>query len=220
MVPMISTRRPRFARTVAPCALAAALALGLCGTAQGRCWQKRIAKPPMNPSAPRPTLVIGDSVLYDAVPGLARLGFEANGMICRRMDQGLATLRYKRRSGSLPPKVILELGANGPVTADDILAALAILGPDRKLVLLTPTDTEPPRGLDAHAMRAAALAYPDRVTVLDWAGLTRSHREWMARDRVHLRGPAGVRGLINLIVTETPWSPAPTLTTGGLPAPS
>lgn len=174
----------------------------------------------MSSAAPRPPLVIGDSVLYDAVPGLARLGFEANGMICRRMDQGLATLRYKRHAGSLPSKVVLELGANGRVTPDDILSALSIIGPARKLVLLTPTDTEPPRGIDARVMLAAAQMFPDRVTVLDWAGLARAHREWMARDGVHLRGPAGVQGLIDLIVAETPWSPAPPLTTGGLPAPS
>ncbi|CAB4941765.1 unannotated protein [freshwater metagenome] len=215
---------PPLARLLPALALSALLCLTLAAAAQARCGQKRSAKPVRASSATPPTLVIGDSVLYDAVPLLARRGYEANGMICRRMEQGLAILRNRARLKRLPRKVILELGANGPVTTAHILEALTLLGPRRKLLLLTPTDTSVEPGMlpgaDATVMQSAMLTWPGHVKVLDWASLTKAHPEWMARDGVHLAGPAGVQGLVNFIVAEPPWSPPAILGPhGGFEAP-
>lgn len=193
-----SPRRPAYF-AVAVLAVTTLAALLSCEPASARCGDKRSARPPVPTSSGRPPLVIGDSVLYNAVPGLARLGFEANSMICRRMDQGLAILRSRARRGILPRLVVLELGANGRVTSPQIDEALALLHPQAKLVLLTPTDTERPRGADAIVMRVAAMRYPKRVRVLEWAALAAAHPEWMARDGVHLRGQAGVDGLVAMI---------------------
>lgn len=191
-----------------------------CGSAQARCGQKRSALPDVADATSRPPLVIGDSVLYDAVPGLARLGFEANGMICRRMDQGLAILRFRARRRTLPRLVVLELGANGRVTSMQVDEALALLPPTGRLVLLTPTDTDRPRGADAVVMRVAEMKYPTRVRVLEWAALAGAHPEWMARDGVHLRNQAGVDGLIATVVqARDGQAHALPPETGGLAAP-
>jgi len=211
--------RRRLVLALLACALAVQ-AGGLTGTAQAKCGQKRTAAPARRADVARPPLVIGDSVLYDAVPGLARLGFEANGMICRRMDQGLAILRSRAKRRILPRLVVLELGANGTVTSAQVDEALALIGPRGKLVLLTPTDTDRPKGADAIVMRLAALRTPTRVRVLEWAALTLTHPEWMAKDGVHLHDQAGIAGLIALIAQSTSSAPPPPPpTTGGLPAP-
>ena len=221
-VPTAATARPPrrvLLLTLLVCALAGP-SFWLTGTAQAKCGQKRSAGPAQRPGVARPPLVIGDSVLYDAVPGLARLGFEANGMICRRMDQGLAILRSRAKRRILPRLVVLELGANGTVTTAQVDEALALVGSRGKLVLLTPTDTDRPKGADAIVMRLAALRTPARVRVLEWATLAAVHPEWMAKDGVHLRNQAGIDGLIALIAQSTSAAPPPPPpTTGGLPAP-
>ena len=141
--------------TVTAAALAA-LAFGAPGSAQAKCGQTRTAKPANSSGSNRPPLVIGDSVLYDVVGPLARRGFEANGMICRTMAQGLAIMKKRRAQGTLPHMVVLQLGANGRVTTGDVKEALRIAGPKRVLVMLTPTDDDPPRGIDARPRQVVA----------------------------------------------------------------
>jgi hypothetical protein len=192
---------------------------------------KRQNRLPDGAAAGSVPLVVGDSVLYDAAGSVAGRGFEANAMICRTMAQGLRILRTRAAAQTLPDLVVLELGANGVVTRADISTALRILGDTRSLVLLTPTDDDPPRGVDAKTMRAAAKAQPDRIRVIDWAGRTKRHPSWMASDGVHLGGAKGVAALTDAIAearpataetpTTTPTTPAPTTAgtgnaTGGL----
>lgn len=219
MKPLSHQLSRRAAALLACCALgfAALLAAGP-APAQAKCGQTRIAKPAKFSKSNRPPLVIGDSVLYDVVPALARKGFEANGMICRNMAQGLAIMSKRKARGTLPHMVILELGANGVVTTGDIQAALRIVGPGRVLVMLTPTDDDPPRGVDAAVIKASGVLYSKRMIVLDWAGAVAANPGWVS-DGVHLAGPAGQAGLVDLIVRMKPWAPSPPLQNGGATAP-
>jgi hypothetical protein len=142
-----------------------------------------------------PPLAIGDSVLADAVPLLVRDGFEADGMVCRQMSQGLTLLRSRARS--LPHLVVLALGTNGPVTPAEVEEALAILGPKRILVLVTPhgsVDPSTPR-----VIRAAAAAHSGEILLLDWDRLAAAHPEWLAPDGVHLGGQAGIEGFAQMV---------------------
>jgi hypothetical protein len=147
-------------------------------------------------------LAIGDSVLADAVPLLARDGFEADGMVCRQMAQGLALLRA--RSSALPHLVVLALGTNGEVTPGQIDTALSIVGPGRILALVVPHGSVVPS--TPSVIRAAASSHAGRVVLLDWDLLVADHADWLAPDGVHLGGPAGVEGFAQMIASLLPYS--------------
>jgi hypothetical protein len=150
-------------------------------------------------------------VLADAVPLLARYGFEADGMVCRQMSQGLDLIQA--RGSRLPHLVVLALGTNGEVTPQQIDTALSILGPKRTLGLVTPH-----RGVSPSSpavIRAAAAAHPGQIVLLDWDRLVEGHPDWLAPDGVHLGGPAGIAAFARLVASVLPGanpSSAPTET--------
>jgi hypothetical protein len=169
----------------------------LCATADAgaQCGQEYRGAPASSTVPGGPPLAIGDSVLADAVPQLVRYGFEADGMVCRQMSQGLELLRT--RGAHLPHLVVLALGANGEVTMRQIDEALALLGPQRILVLVTPHGGVLPS--TPGVIRAAAAANPSRIALLDWDRLADEHRDWLAPDGVHLGGSAGIDGFAAMI---------------------
>lgn len=144
-----------------------------------------------------PPLAVGDSVLADAVPLLVRYGFEADGMVCRQMSQGLALIQA--RGSRLPHLVVLALGTNGEVTPQEIDTALSILGPNRILALVTPHGGVSPSA--PAVIRAAGAAHPEQIVLLDWDRLVRSHPDWLAPDGVHLGGAAGITGFAQLVAS-------------------
>ena len=163
----------------------------------------------------RPPLAIGDSVLADAVPLLAREGFEADGMVCRQMSQGLTLLRA--RALALPHLVVLALGTNGEVTTAQIDTALSILGPRRILALVTPHGGVAPSS--PGVIRAAAASHPGQIVLLDWDRLVSGHAGWLAPDGVHLGGAAGIAAFARMVgsvlgdaTSESPGASPPTAT--------
>src|SRR5436305_9384495 len=68
--------------------------LALATPAYAACGETQQATPQQAPTNP-PPLAVGDSVLADTVPLLAGAGYEANGMVCRTVDQGLAILQAR-----------------------------------------------------------------------------------------------------------------------------
>jgi hypothetical protein len=160
----------------------AAACLALPGAALG-CGYERHARP-SEPLAPghRAALVVGDSTGIFAAPLLARRGLEADAQECRQFDAGVALLRERRSAGTLGHLAVLALGANGPVSAGQIGAALTAAGRGRVLGLVTP------RNLDAsaRAMRAAAARRPGRVLLIDWQRFSAGHAGWFASDGLHV----------------------------------
>lgn len=179
--------------------------------AAAQCGERLAADPSHWTGGGPPPLVIGDSVLYEAVPGLARLGFQADAMVCRQFSQGLAMLQA--RAGSLPHLVVLALGTNGSVTIGQIDAALAILGPNRLLALVTPHHGVVPS--DIQVMYQARAQHPRQVTVLDWNALGNRHPSWFGSDGIHLTGQAAINGLVQLIASVLPYACSPPCPSSG-----
>ena len=173
--------------------------------ASAQCGQRTTGYPSDWTGGGRPPLVIGDSVLYDAVPTLAHLGFQSDAMVCRQMSQGLALLR--QRGATLPHLVVLELGTNGLVSEAYIDEALNILGPARVLVMLTPYHGVTPS--DAYTIRSAARLHRGRMMVLDWDRLAGEHPQWLAPDGIHLSGAAGIAGFAKLVASVLPFAAEP-----------
>ncbi len=174
------------------------------GAAAAQCGQDYHQAPTHSYIPGGPPLAIGDSVLADAVPELARDGFEADGMVCRQMSQGIALL--EARAASLPHLIVLALGTNGEVSAAQIGRVLAILGPSRLLALVTPFGSVVPS--TPEVIRAEAQSHPGRIVLLDWDRLAAAHPQWLAPDGVHLGSAAGITAFAQLIANALPYAVA------------
>jgi hypothetical protein len=144
-------------------------------------------------NAGRPPLIIGDSVLLGAMKETAAAGFDLNTRGCRQWGEGMGVLRGYKRAGRLPHLVVMELGTDWTVSVRQIRAAMALIGPDRVLGLMTPREVGGFGGSDAAHMREVAGRFPDRTVLLDWVAYTRGRGSWFQPDGVHLTlaGAAG-----------------------------
>jgi hypothetical protein len=154
-------------------------------TAHAGCGGVETARP-KHKVAPRPPLAIGDSSMLLALPALARVGYKVNARGCRQFAEGLRLLRDARRRHELPQLVVLALGADASVTARQIQQAKKILGPKRKLGLVTPRESGGGESNDAKVIRNAGQRDPVRVKVLDWVHYSAGHSNWFQPDGLHL----------------------------------
>ena len=121
-----------------------------------------------------------------ALPALSRVGYKANARGCRQFAEGLRILRDARRAHQLPHLVVLALGADAAVTGRQIDQAKKILGPKRKLGLVTPRELGGGESNDAKVIRNAGQRDPTRVKVLDWVHYSAGHSSWFQPDGLHL----------------------------------
>jgi hypothetical protein len=141
-------------------------------------------------------LALGDSVMLGAAWRLTHAGFESDTLCGRSPRAGLDVLRRRRHRGTLPRIVVVALGSNAPMTSRDIGATLRVLGPRRKLMLVT--SMRHWRPVSSGPMRRAARKHPRRVALIDWSRLARRHPGWLWGDGTHLR-PSGLPGYTRLI---------------------
>lgn len=119
---------------------------------------------------------VGDSVmlavslaLHQAFPGIY-----INAVVSRFMSAGLSVLQQAAASGGLRPVVIVGLGTNGGVTAQQIHQLMAIVGSKRKVVLVN-TFVPLPYEQDTNSVLAAAARRYPNVVLANW-NQTISHR--------------------------------------------
>jgi len=121
-----------------------------------------------------------------ALPALSRVGYKVNARGCRQFAEGLRLLRDTRRHHRLPHLVVLALGADASVTARQIQRATKIIGPKRKLGLVTPREADGGESNDARVIRNAGRRDPVRVKVLDWVHYSAGESSWFQPDGLHL----------------------------------
>jgi len=153
----------------------------------------------------RPPLIIGDSVLLGAMKETAAAGFDLDTRGCRQWGEGMGVLRSYRRAGRLPHLVVMELGTDWTVSVRQIRAAMALLGPDRVLGLMTPREVGGNGGADAAHMRNVARRFPDRTVLLDWVAYTRGRGSWFQPDGIHLT-LAGAAGFGEFLKRALPYA--------------
>jgi hypothetical protein len=166
-------------------ALAALVTMVAPPVARAGCGGVEIANP-KHKVAPRPPLAVGDSSMLLALPALSRVGYKANARGCRQFAEGLRLLRDTKRRRELPHLVVLALGADAAVSAGEINQAKKLLGPKRKLGLVTPRETGGGESKDAEVIRNAGQRDPVRVKVLDWVHYSAGHTSWFQPDGLHL----------------------------------
>lgn len=197
---------------------AAAAALLAAAPAQAGCGGTVTAQPTHRLGDFLPPLMIGDSVLLGAVPQVARLGFEVNTRGCRMWDEGMHIVFQRKRNGTLPHEVGMFLGADWTVSIAQIREVMAIMGPKRVLVLVTPRELGGQGGSDAWHERHVARQFPNRVLLLDWVKFTAVHDRWFAPDGLHL-GYGGATALARFLKRALPYA-APGKFPGPQPPPA
>ena len=190
------------AGTAAVVALATTFLLLWAPVAHAGCGGVETATP-KHKVAPRPPLAVGDSSMLLALPALARVGYKVNARGCRQFAEGLRLLRDTRRRHQLPHLVVLALGADASVTARQIQQAKKILGPKRKLGLVTPRESGGGESNDANVIRNAGQRDPQQVKVLDWVHYSAGHSSWFQPDGLHLTF-SGAKAFARLLKKLTP----------------
>jgi hypothetical protein len=140
-----------------------------------------------------------------AVPRLARMGFEANARGCRMWAEGMALLRARKASHSLPHLVVMGLGANWSIRPGDIEAAVTLLGPKRVLGLIVPLKPGGRTSADAFNVRRAGRRHPNLVKILDWPRHSGGHGNWFWGDGLHV-SYAGADALSRFVARLEPYA--------------
>jgi hypothetical protein len=142
-------------------------------------------------------LAVGDSVMLGARSALERRGISVDATVSRQLAGGTELLRSLKASGSLPRKVVVHLGTNGPVTASQVRSLLSVLRDRARVVLLT---LKVPRWWESGnntVLKSVARRF-ENVTVLDWHWWGTRHSGWFWGDGYHLR-PEGAAAYSRLV---------------------
>src|SRR5215475_11653655 len=136
----------------------------------GHVHTARAQRDPYGPDDGPPPIAIGDSTMLLPIPDLTRVGFDVNAKGCRGFKQAVWVARDLRNRGILPKLILINSYGNGGVNPDLIKFALKVIGPQRKLVLVTAydADTGHPPAPDTDVIKQAGRDHPDQVKVLDW----------------------------------------------------
>jgi hypothetical protein len=130
-------------------------------------------------------MAIGDSVMLASAPELAQAmpGIYINAKVSRAMIAGISIIDQLARINRLRRVVIVGLGTNGPVTADQLRQLRLAVG-DRWLVLI---NTFVPRSWEHevnNAIAAAASRYPN-VLLVNWHAAIEHHQNLLWSDNIH-----------------------------------
>jgi len=148
---------------------------------------------PGPPAPPVPTpatggeiTAVGDSVMLASAGGLlARFpGIQIDAQVSRQMWSAPGIVRALADAGALRPYLVLALGTNGSIDPGALDEVRQILGPDRRLVLVTafaPRSWIP--GVNAD-LAAYAAAHPG-VLLADWSTAIAGRSDLLAGDHIH-----------------------------------
>lgn len=140
---------------------------------------------------------LGDSVMLGAKSQLQGRGIAVDATVSRQLGSGTSLLRSLKASGSLPAKVIVHLGTNGPVSASQVRSLLSVLRDRARVVLLT---LKVPRSWESGnnaVIKSVARRFAN-VTVVDWHWWGSRNGGWFWDDGYHLR-PEGAAAYSRLV---------------------
>jgi hypothetical protein len=148
--------------------------------------------------------VIGDSAMLGAVDALEQemsnlVLLDAEGS--RQAPAAIELLRQYRVAGHLGDVVVVHIGNNGPLTAEQFDEMMGVLGDVRKVFvvnLTVPPDVADPVAVPNNAVLAEGVRrYPNRAVLVDWYSASAGHPEYFW-DGIHLT-PQGARAYADLI---------------------
>ncbi|MCI4656511.1 acyltransferase family protein [Cryobacterium zhongshanensis] len=136
---------------------------------------------------------VGDSVMLASAPELEDRfpGILIDAAVSRGMRAAPDILAAQASAGTLRPVIVVGLGTNGPITTDELVAIEAVIGPDRKLVLVTAfADRDWTAGVNEAL--AGFATHHRLVGIAGWHDAIAPHTDVLAGDNIH-PGPTGGR---------------------------
>lgn len=173
---------------------------------------------PLPAPIPRRLLAVGDSVLMgardevEATPGwdttVDALGCRQptwRGDGCQAVDipSGVDALRSARANGLLGGVVVIHLGNNGPMSAEQFDQLMAEVADQRLVFALT---LHEPRSFEAgnNAVITGAVQRWPNLRVIDWHAAAQGHPEWFGDgEGIHVND-TGAQALADLIADQLP----------------
>ncbi|PSR21153.1 MAG: hypothetical protein C7B45_12065 [Sulfobacillus acidophilus] len=148
---------------------------------------------------------IGDSVMVDAQPYLEQLlpGIVVDGKVSRQLIETPPVVSLLKAQGELHRYVVIELGTNGPFTAQQLENLMKQMGPGHAFVLVNTSDPRPWEQPVNQVIDQVAATYP-RTILVNWYQAAQKIPQDFYPDDVHLK-PQGAlyyaRLLANAILT-------------------
>jgi peptidoglycan/LPS O-acetylase OafA/YrhL len=143
---------------------------------------------------------IGDSVMIDASQYLQQTlpGIEIDAAVGQQLYQVQQAVPQLKAEGVVGNRLILELGTNGPYSADQLRTLINSLGPMRKIVLVNTRVPRPWQNQVNATIASVARSYPN-ATVVNWYADSAAYPQYFYPDGVHL-DPAGASYYASLLV--------------------
>lgn len=177
-------------RTPTPVALSSGLEPAP-GAGGGTARHPRPVSPTPAPVDGARVSAIGDSVMLASAPSLLERfpGIQVDAAVSRSMYAAPGIVAELAAAGALRDEVVLALGTNGPIDRETLDEVLALIGPDRWLVLVT---AHAPRDWTAgvNAELAAFAEANPHVVLADWSTAIAPRTGLLAEDEIH-PGPEG-----------------------------
>ncbi|MGD0311200.1 MAG: acyltransferase family protein [Acidimicrobiales bacterium] len=159
-----------------------------------------VSTPTTAPPAGQGITAIGDSLMVDAAPYLQQSlpGIDIDAQVGLQLDQVQAVVSQLRSEGVVGNRLIVELGTNGPYSADQLVELLNSLGPMHRIVLVNTHVPRPWQQQVNATIASVAQTYPNTV-VVDWNTASAAYPQYFYPDGVHL-DPAGAKYYASLII--------------------
>jgi hypothetical protein len=136
---------------------------------------------------------VGDSVMVASTPALQQAlpGIYIDAMVGRQFSTGLQVIADLKARGLLRPIVVVGLGTNGTVTADEISQLFAEIGPNRRLVLVNTFEARPWEQEVNSTLAAAASDHPG-VVLANWYTTIEHRTNLLWPDGIHPQPSGGL----------------------------
>lgn len=143
---------------------------------------------------------IGDSVMVDIEPELKKRlpGIMVDGQIGRQMYQASDVVAQLKAQGRLGKTVIIELGTNGPFTAEQLTDTLDALAGAEQIVLVNTRVPKPWEQVVNQTLAQVAETYP-HTKLVDWYAASSGHNDYFYKDGIHLT-PKGAEVYAGLLI--------------------
>lgn len=139
--------------------------------------------------------LIGDSVATGAAPCLRRRGIATQAAEGRQFGSAGRIIQRQADRGTLPERVVVALGANGPIAEDQLADVMGAAGENRRVYFVTIQLPDAPvyaYESAANSLLGEAPSTWPAARVIDWNAVSGQHPRALYPDGIHVT-PAGCR---------------------------
>jgi hypothetical protein len=135
-----------------------------------------------------------------AASELSRRGIVVNALKGRQFVQGIAILQVMRAARSLPQRIIIGLGTNGPFTFAQLNEMMQVLRGVHRVVFVTVKEPLYWESQVNGVIWSGVKRWPN-VRVADWYSYAAAHPALVCCDGMHI-GPAGARAYAQIVAAS------------------